>query len=117
GIGPAGSGIPAWARRRLTPQSARASYARVTCTSPGRAPSLFVFLWGKRSPGGSSGGVSDNHPREPTTHVYPAREGTLQDSMADEPAPRAPPDGGSELPSDRCPNCGGPLKSFWDQPE
>jgi len=37
--------------------------------------------------------------------------------MDDEPAPRAPPDGGSELPPDRCPNCGGPLKSFWDQPE
>jgi len=37
--------------------------------------------------------------------------------MDDEPAPRAPPDGGSELSPDRCPNCGGPLKSFWDQPE
>jgi len=37
--------------------------------------------------------------------------------MADEPAPQAPPDVSSELPSDRCPNCGGPLKSFWDQPE
>ncbi len=37
--------------------------------------------------------------------------------MADEPAPHAPPDEGSELPTDLCPNCGGPLKSFWDQPE
>ncbi|HYU06237.1 MAG TPA: zinc ribbon domain-containing protein [Thermoplasmata archaeon] len=37
--------------------------------------------------------------------------------MVDEPAPEAPPDAGSELPPDRCPNCDGPLKSFWDQPE
>src|SRR6266498_2991630 len=60
---------------------------------------------------------SDNHPRESTPHVYPAREGTLQDSMVEEQAPDAPRDAGSELPPDRCPNCGGPLKSFWDQPE
>ena len=37
--------------------------------------------------------------------------------MAQEQAPDAPQDAGSELPTDRCPNCGGPLKSFWDQPE
>ena len=65
----------------------------------------------------SSGGAPDNHPRESTPHVYPAWEGTLRDSMVDEQAPDARRDAGSELPPDRCPNCGGPLKSFWDQRE
>ncbi len=37
--------------------------------------------------------------------------------MADEQKAQAPPDEASDLASDRCPNCDGPLKSFWDQPE
>src|SRR6266545_3337214 len=37
--------------------------------------------------------------------------------MADEQKAQAPPDEASDLVSDRCPNCDGPLKSFWDQPE